>query len=344
MGAFGERGAQARLRKAEVRNASVLELMLIIIFVALLMLGGAMTRLTEYEGQVEDLQSEGASREALEKRLAGAAARIGELRAQMLDLRRQLALMRDKGEEVGETLVAIDRIKEQLEGYGGGTPVETLADVEAAVTRLVRDMDAAKSARAASDDLVAEVARLEAEMSARRARAESLEQAVSRVAQSLNVPLDTPVGDVLRRVEDEVGALRSDLTSARDRVSAMEAAEQERLRKVRGYVPCWVDARDNPEFTYDVTIADYRWIVEPGWPAHRADDVRALDILHIPRNNSLTLEQWRDFAAPIYDHGRAREDDCRFRVRLYDRTTTKESYQAGLRWAERYFIAAKRSR
>jgi hypothetical protein len=126
--------------------------------------------------------------------------------------------------------------------------------------------------------------------------------------------------------------------TATNRVAEMEQAERDRQARVRGYVPCWEDEQGNREFIYNVTITNNQWRVSAGWPEDRRSDIRANPILQLPDDQSMTFEQWKSFANPIFEYGRAQPSNCRFIVRLFDRTTTKAAYQRGLRWVGRYFI------
>jgi len=167
---------------------------------------------------------------------------------------------------------------------------------------------------------------------------QAMNDAVSQLAERLDVPLDAPLDEVLRKVDASVGALDSQLTTATNRVAEMEQAERDRQARVRGYVPCWEDEQGNREFIYNVTITNNQWRVSAGWPEDRRSDIRANPILQLPDDQSMTFEQWKSFANPIFEYGRAQPSNCRFIVRLFDRTTTKAAYQRGLRWVGRYFI------
>lgn len=314
--------------RSDVRNTSILEVMIIIVFVVLILLSdayGENNRLNEEAREIEErLRSAEISalgRSELEEGFTRAVTQIEELEATVAELQAIQSTLA-ASQAIHETLLQTGLLPPQAED-----PVETLERIGEALDGL-RDT-------VAGDQADPEILLQEAVEALDLA--ERSEIRTDSLRQSLGLDPDAPVPTVLQTAEERLNGLTSDLSAAQTQIERMAEAEADRLRKLRGWVPCWPTGENGYDFTYSITMYDSRFVVQPGWPDHRDGEVQASSIL-TPPDNFLSREAFRHFANPVFEQGVNHPTDCRYVVRAYDKTTNKDSYKTQLGILRRFFI------
>jgi len=101
--------------------------------------------------------------------------------------------------------------------------------------------------------------------------------------------------------------------------------------------PCWANPQTGGiEYLYRITILDTGLHIAPAWPERRADEARQLPGALELINRTVSSDQFRRLARPIYDWSLAHE--CRHFVRVVDDPgTSKQTFKDRLRTIESYF-------
>ena len=332
-----------KTRRDDLRNTSVLEIMLIIVFIALILLGGALAQLGEYENEIKDFEAAELSTEQLLKELAAATTAKKNLEGDNEDFQKRIetllsqnAALEGSSEEMRSALGVLDDVRDALADVNVNGRKGAEVDLDDAVTHLV---DVAEKYREAQEEA-------QREREYQRNRREFDRENAGPSPDEPN-SLDKPKQSASDELRDALDQLRRKEQEARDWEAQFKAASaelfnlKERTQKVnprqRGWIPCWESPQGKLQAIYKVTISDRFWRVERAWPGSRTAEVRNTPALRLPSISRLTLDQWKRFGQAVYNHG-LENNNCRFVVRMVDNTTGKETYRTGLVWTQRYFV------
>lgn len=242
--------------------------------------------------------------------------------AELAATQQQLDQERRQSQDLRRALRPLSPLLEELRRQGAEIPsVEALAAKLAEGERAQRQID----------ELTSSLTEVRVELAEARRQRDAL---ATRV-QELERQVDPQGADLLGRVRD--------LERERDELHAALASEQrereqaetelrglrERIRRGGSlYPPCGPD-----EFSFRVTILDQgRAIVEDiSTPAGRRHEAWEL-IRPFPRGTPISLSQFLGATQAYAEWGHARQPECRFGVRVLDRTSAanKDGYKAAM--------------
>ncbi len=125
----------------------------------------------------------------------------------------------------------------------------------------------------------------------------------------------------------------------------------EQLRRERRYFerragagppPCWLSPDGQSESVYRIVVGEQALHVQPAWPDHREDDVDRMPNARALAGRTVTLDEFRVFAQPIFDQ--SVRDSCRHTVRIADEARTKNGYKIKRQEIEEYFYKLEERR
>jgi hypothetical protein len=117
---------------------------------------------------------------------------------------------------------------------------------------------------------------------------------------------------------------------------------QNKLGNGKGAVlpPCWADISGHIQYIFDISLQDDgRFVVHNNAVAERADDQAKLPVRDISYDAPMLPTDFRNNFRPIFDYSQKQDPQCRFFVRIFDRTqvSNKTTYKASLKTVEGYF-------
>ena len=280
----------------------------------------------ELEDSLEDAQERA---ERVEAALAAArsllldSATIGpqEVADSLLKRSAELKTTRDSLEEIESVLEAVEAERDSL--VSAATEEQALREI---VTSSVADRhDTLTSAEV--DSVVAQAARagsmareLKEAREAVRFRAAQLRNSERRLASS-------SVDSLAREVDSmasEVDSMASEVDSMASEVDSL-ASESERwrlrfdsLRRGIDPPPCWLDARDRPEYVFRVELTDNGMRLYAIVPAHRSQEEAVQFIEQVEEGREYAPADFLRLTRPFLDLGL--RDGCRFWVRPVRKT------------------------
>jgi len=101
--------------------------------------------------------------------------------------------------------------------------------------------------------------------------------------------------------------------------------------------PCWATPEGKPEYIFDVTLTNRGLILRDRALPHRVEDRKQLPIDKIVSNTELTPKRFLDITEPLFKW--SIEHECRFVVRVFDETgaAEKATYKHLMRILEQRF-------
>ena len=112
-------------------------------------------------------------------------------------------------------------------------------------------------------------------------------------------------------------------------------AIQKGLGKGADYPPCWLDDQNKIEYIFNVVINDVGIEIFDIKNENRNEDKLKLPIQNLVYGIDITAEMFLSLLKPLFDV--CVQENCRHFVRIYDKTTTKDTFKKNLLTVETYF-------
>jgi hypothetical protein len=368
-------GQDSSYRRGLVLGFSMAETILLVLFVLLLAVGALIARHEERiswltQGLSRD-RTDIAAREAelvdLREALAEAKTRLAQAQSALAEAGRRLEHESEQGNRIQQLLTDLVRARQraaELEaseaeartalaqarderdrahaaaGDAGGQAAAAAASLAAArdLARQ-RDVELAQATQAAAAErdkgaaLAARIAELEMRLSEQNAKAQALDAALAA-----NPSIKSPsalAGAVAKATEADriIGDLEGTiqgLTRELDRRSGGRGSD---------HLSCWYDAAGKVQYIFTATLTTHGIALKPTPPADRAQDFALLPTAGIPFGQALTGERFLAVTEGLYRYSQRRDPECRFFVRVVDRTGAgeKAAYKSRLRTVESRF-------
>lgn len=105
---------------------------------------------------------------------------------------------------------------------------------------------------------------------------------------------------------------------------------------------CWAEVGGEIEYLFSIAILESGMFhVTPIYPDYREPDLRTIGYTTSKEPRTLTESQFKARMQAFWDYGQRRPDDCRFFVKVQDKTQTKQRWKHGLALVENYFYKAE---
>lgn len=183
------------------------------------------------------------------------------------------------------------------------------------------------------DELIKQIAQLRSELASERERANDLDVKYSQAAaiidqQGLN---DDEQAEFINKMIEEK-------SNNEERIKQLISQVQNLASRGKVLPPCWATEEGRNEYTFNIEINNDNLFVIPDYPSYRSKQYYELANIEI-ENKSTSYNDFIEGTMAFYDYGRNSIPECRFYVRLFDRTsdTAKDAYKKGRAFAERIF-------
>jgi len=123
----------------------------------------------------------------------------------------------------------------------------------------------------------------------------------------------------------------------RQETAALTAQNDFLREKARalGDPPCWLDAKNQVDFLFDITVLDDGLLVVPAWPQNRKAAVDRIPVPEKSLNKIITIGEFQREFRRVYD--RSKKDVCRYYVGLFNQAKSGDKSTANRSAVENYF-------
>jgi hypothetical protein len=288
-------GQDSAYRRGMVLGLTMAEIMTLIVFALLLVVGSVLIVSDE------------------EKR--GLEITVKALQAEIEAATAGLAVDHQTPEDIFRELILAKKQAEALPGLRA-----KIADLEEKLKQDSRLTEAVKKLGDVNDPKHAEDLAAAIELSA----------LITQLQQAGDIKLDKPGLLALLNRAKLAGDVAANL---RGQIVHLEAAAKA-SGKGTEFPPCWADEQTGrPEFIFDVSVTSLGIIVRDNAIPHRAAEQALLPIAGIEFGRNISNAAFAAETRPLLDWSSRQDPVCRFFVRLYDMTgpTEKATFKAGFR-------------
>jgi septal ring factor EnvC (AmiA/AmiB activator) len=353
-------GSSANAQSSDVRNMTFIELMLLIAFIMIIMLSTAFGKLSENEEaaavarqEVEALRKERTAlikeRNDLEKDRAALKKDQGFLQSQLKSRVREKLKAAEDLAKLKASISALEQDRAAVERAAGLPVSPTIGKLgEAVKDKLDEKEKSIRTARSKLVELERQVAKGPRTDDKLRNTVDRLGDRVLELTETIREKdreIDTLKKKIavnaLARIETERDELKYRLVVAESRVTELERIAENATRDVQtlrfGKPLCLLEPGEEQAFLYRVTMRNKSFDIAPDWPSRWAAKVKEISGGRGSAVQGLNEKQFRAIGRAFYKWGRA-NGDCRFLVKVLDKTTNKNSYKAKLSIVEAYFF------